>query len=222
MIRFAALGAWSSAARGGGGDGRTDRGRRCFRTRWFVFNGLRDDFPALRRAARASLASRRRPIKGLSSLSPRRQAFPSFSKDFQTFPRKFQGNSKLFQGFPNFFLGRFEGNQGVVGQSSRNRVFSNFCVVSAATSGSAIPCRTRLRFNLARIPIIGKKMSAAISRRGVGARAASHAPTRKPTAATAARRNFGRERRRGAGRPRSRKSGADCGSRNWAIRILSA
>jgi hypothetical protein len=69
---------------------------------------------------------------GLSDLSPRRQAFSSFSKDFQIFPRKFQGNSKLFQGFPNFFLGRFEENQGVVGRSSRNRFFSIFCTAAAA------------------------------------------------------------------------------------------
>ena len=164
--------------------------------------------------ARASLASRRRPIERLSILSPWRQAFPRISKEIPSF-------SKFFQGFPNFFLGRFEGNQGVVGQSSRNRVFSNFCVASAATSGPAIRRRTRPRFNIARIPIIGKKMSAAISRRGVGARAASHAPTRKPTAALPAPCNFGRERRRGAGRLRSRKSGVGCGPRNSAIRILS-
>ncbi|MFZ1963589.1 MAG: hypothetical protein WAU78_09020 [Roseiarcus sp.] len=61
------------------------------------------------RAASASPVSGRRPIGGLSILSPRRQAFPSFSKDFQTFPRKFQGNSKLFQGFSNFFPWPFRG-----------------------------------------------------------------------------------------------------------------
>jgi hypothetical protein len=118
--------------------------------------------------------------------SPRPQAFPRFSKAFQIFPRKFQGNSKLFQGFPNFFLGRFEGNQGVVGQSSRNRVFSPSCVVSAVTSGPAIRRRTRPRFTIARIPIIGKKLSQQFSGGGLGASAAAHAPTRKPTATTPA------------------------------------
>ena len=139
-----------------------------------------------RLAARASLTGRRRPIGGLSVLSPRRQAFSSFSKDFQTFPRKFQGNSKLFQGFPNFFLGRFEGNQGVVGRSSRNRVFSNYRVVSAATSGPAIRRRTRPQFKIARTSIIEKKLSRQFSAIGHGASAASHAPTRKPTGATPA------------------------------------
>jgi hypothetical protein len=63
-------------------------------------------------------------------------------------------------------------------------------------------------------------LSRQFSGSGLGASAAPHAPTRKPTAATPAPCNFGGERRRGAGRLRSRKSGADCGSRNWAIRIL--
>jgi hypothetical protein len=39
-----------------------------------------------------------------------------------------------------------------------------------------------------------KAIVAAISRMGLGASAASHAPTRMPTAATPAPRNFGRER----------------------------
>ncbi len=77
-----------------------------------------------RLAAQASLASRRRPIKGLNSLSPWSQAFPRISKFFQGNSKEIPSFSKLFQRFPNFFLGRFEGNQGVVGQSSRNRVFS--------------------------------------------------------------------------------------------------
>ena len=45
-------------------------GRRRFRSRWFVFSGLRDNFPPPRRAARASLASRCRPTEGLSQLLP--------------------------------------------------------------------------------------------------------------------------------------------------------
>ncbi len=169
------------AARSGG---RPGRGRRHFPARLFVFKGLQGDFPPPRRAARASLASRRRPVRGLSILSPRRQAFPRISKLFQGNSKEIPSFSTLFQGFPNFFLGRFEGNQGVIGQSTRNRVFSNFCVVSAATTGPAIGCRTRSRFNIARIRIIGKKLSAAISRRGLGASASSRAPTRKLTAAT--------------------------------------
>jgi hypothetical protein len=98
-IRFAALGTWSGAARGGGDDGRTDRGRRHFRARSPVFKGLRDDFPPPRRAARASLASRRRPIEGLSVLSPRRQAFPSISKFFQGNSKEIPNFSKDFQTF---------------------------------------------------------------------------------------------------------------------------
>jgi hypothetical protein len=79
----------------------------------------------------------------LRILSPRPQAFSRISTLFQgnskEIPRKFQGNSKeiprkfqafpsfskLFQGFPNFFLGRSEGNQGVIGRSNRDRVVSN-------------------------------------------------------------------------------------------------
>ena len=117
-------------------------------------------------------------------LSPRHQAFSRISKLFQGNSKEIPWISKLFQGFPNFFLGRFEENQGVVGHSARNRLFSNFCLVSAATSGPAVRRRTGSRFTLARIPIFGKKLSRRFSARGVGARAASHAPTRKPTAAT--------------------------------------
>ena len=138
VIRFAARGAWRSAVRGGGGDGRTDRGRRRFRARWFVFKRLRDDFPPPRRAASASLASRRRPVRGLSILSPRRQAFSRISKLFQGNSKEIPSFSKLFQGFANFFLGRFEGNQGVIGRSTRNRVFSNF--------GSSRPRRAARRY----------------------------------------------------------------------------
>ena len=126
------------AARSGGGDGRTDQGRRHLRARWPVFNGLRDDFPPPRRTASASLANRRRPVRGLSILSPRRQAFPRISKLFQGNSKEIPWISKLFQGFPNFFLGRFEENQGVIGRSTRNRLFANFRLVSAATGGS--PC----------------------------------------------------------------------------------
>jgi hypothetical protein len=53
-------------------------------------------------------------------------------------------------------------------------------------------------------------LSRQFSGSGLGASAAPHAPTRKPTAAPPAPCGFGRERRRGAGRFRSRKSGADC------------
>ena len=110
VIRFAARGAWRSAVRGGGGDGRTDRGRRRFRARWFVFKRLRDDFPPPRRAASASPASRRRPIKGLSVLSPRRQAFPRISKFFQgnskEIPRKFQTFPRICKLFPWPFRGK--------------------------------------------------------------------------------------------------------------------
>jgi len=113
---------------------------------------------ALRSPADAGLLGVEYRVAVTPSLSALFQGFPNFSKEI---PRKFQGNSKLFQGFPNFFLGRFEGNQGVVGRSSRNPVFSNFCVVSAATGGPAIRRRTRSRFNIARSPIIGKKLSAA-------------------------------------------------------------
>ena len=134
-------------------------------------------------------------------LSPRHQAFSRISKLFQGNSKEIPWISKLFQGFPNFFLGRFEENQGVVGHSVRNRLFSNFCLVSAATSGPAVRRRTGSRFTLARIPIFGKKLSRRFSARGVGARAASHAPTRKPTAATPAPCGFGGERRRRAGRP---------------------
>jgi hypothetical protein len=76
-------------------------------------------------------------IRGLSVLSPRHQAFPRISKLFQGNSKEIPWISKLFQGFPNFFLGRFEENQGVIGRSSQNRVLSNFCVVSAATGDPA-------------------------------------------------------------------------------------
>ena len=158
-----------------------------------IFRRLVARRAGLRSPADAGLLGVEYRVAVTPSLSALFQGFPNFSKEI---PRKFQGNSKLFQGFPNFFLGRFEGNQGVVGRSSRNPVFSNFCVVSAATGGPAIRRRTRSRFNIARSPIIGKKLSAAISLGGLGASAAADAPTRKPTAATPAPCNFDRERRR--------------------------
>jgi hypothetical protein len=51
---------------------------------------------AMTAAASALLARRRRPI----GVAYPAAAAPSFSKEFQAFPRKFQGNSKLFQSFP--------------------------------------------------------------------------------------------------------------------------
>ncbi|MGO9768262.1 MAG: hypothetical protein ACLPSW_01660, partial [Roseiarcus sp.] len=92
---------------------------------------------SFRVAASALLARRRRPHEGLSVASPQRQAFSRVSKLVQGNSKEIPSFSKLFQGFANFFLGRFEGNQGVIGQSSRNRVSPYFCVVSAATSGPA-------------------------------------------------------------------------------------
>ena len=104
--------------------------RRCgipsrrLRARWLAFKGLRDNSPPRRRTARVS-ARRRTPARqGVACPSPRPQAFPRISKLFQGNSKEIPSFSKLFQGFPNFFLGRFEGNQGVVGRSSRNRVFS--------------------------------------------------------------------------------------------------
>jgi hypothetical protein len=70
MIGFAVAGASSRAAHCRERSGPTERGRRHFPARWFVFKGLRDDFPPPRRAARVSIASRCRPIKGLSKLLP--------------------------------------------------------------------------------------------------------------------------------------------------------
>jgi hypothetical protein len=146
-----------------------------------------------------AVGSPRNGYKGLSILSPRRQAFPRISKLFSlAVSRKIKGLSVTRAGIA------FSPILRRLGRDER--------------PGDTPPNALAIQFRA----IIGKKLSAAIFRRGLEASAAAHAPTRKPTAATAARRNFGRERRRGAGRPRSRKSGADCGSRNWAIRILSA
>ncbi len=66
-----------------------------FPARGFAFTGLQGDFPPRRRGG---FARRRTPAhRGVAY--PIAVA-PSFSKDLQTFPRKFQGNSKLFQTFP--------------------------------------------------------------------------------------------------------------------------
>ena len=116
--------------------------------------------------------------------SPQRQAFPRISK---------------------LFLGRFEENQGVVGQSPRKRVVSSFFASSRPRRGPGIGCRTRPQLKITRIQMIEKELSPAISGKGLRASAMAHAPTRKPTAATAAARNFD------GGRLRSRKSGVDCG-----------
>jgi hypothetical protein len=61
----------------------------------------------------------------LRILSPRPQAFSRISTLFQGNSKEIPSFSKLFQGFPNFFLGRSEGNQGVIGRSNRDRVVSN-------------------------------------------------------------------------------------------------
>jgi hypothetical protein len=140
----------------------------------------------------------------LTILSPLRQAFSRISKFFQGNSKEIPGFSKPFQGFANFFLGRFEGNQGVAGQSSRNRVFSNFRVASAATSGPTYAAeRARdspsREFRLSERNCRDRNCRRRFSGSGVGASAASHASTRKPTAATPAPCGFGGERRRGVG-----------------------
>ena len=161
----------------------------------------------------AAVASGRPPIEGLSIPSPQPRAFPRISTLFQGNSKLFQGNSKLFQGnsklfqtFPRisklFSLAVLRKIKGLSPGQAGIAFSPNFCAVSAAMSGPAAPCRTRSRFNIARIPIIGKKLSAAISARGLRASAASHAPTRKPTAAAPAPCNFGGGRRRSSWRPR--------------------
>ncbi len=124
------------------------------------------------------------------------QGFPNFSKEI---PRKFQGICKLFQTFPRIsklfpwpFRGKSRGYRSVEPETR----LLQFLRRLGRDERPDLRRRTRSRFNIARIPIIGKKLSAAISRRGLGARAASHAPTRKPTAATPAPCNFDRVRRR--------------------------
>ena len=92
-----------SAARSGGGDRRADRGRRHSRTRWFAFNDSRDVIPPRRGRGGASLADGRRVHDGVEPPAAATPAAPSFFKDFQTFPRKFQGNSKPFANFSKDF-----------------------------------------------------------------------------------------------------------------------
>jgi hypothetical protein len=59
-------------------------------------------------------------------------SFPNFSKEIPSF-------SKLCQRFPNFFLGRFEWNQWVIGRSTRKRAFSKFLRrLGRGTSGPAV------------------------------------------------------------------------------------
>ena len=112
---------------------------------------------------------------GMSIPSPQPRAFPRISKLFQGNSKLFQGNSKLFQTFPRiskFFSLVVSRKIKDLSLGQPGIAFSpNFRVVSAATSGPAAPCRTRSRFKVARIPIIGKKLSAAISARGLGASA---------------------------------------------------
>ena len=148
----------------------------------------------------------RPPIKGLSIPSPQPRAFPRISTLFQRNSKLFQGNSKLFQTFPRisklFSLVVLRKIKGLSPGQAGIAFSPNFCVVSAAMSGPAALCRTRSRFTIARIPIIGKKLSAAISARGLRASAASHAPTRKLTAAVPAPCNFGGGRRLSSWRPR--------------------
>jgi hypothetical protein len=164
--------------------------------------------PAYREASlRATHRGVERPVAATSSFS---KDFHTFPRKFQAFPRKFQAFPRKFQAFPNFskdfqtfFLGRFEENQGVIARSGRNRVFSKFLRrLGRDERPRAAPCRTGSRFTIARIPIIGKKLSAAISARGLRPSAASPAPTRKPTAAAPAPRSFGGRRRLSSWRPR--------------------
>ena len=128
---------------------------------------------------------------------------PSFSKDFQ-------GNSKLFQIFPRIsklfpwpFRGKSRGCRSVEPESR----LLQFLRRLGRGERPDVRRRTRSRFNIAGIRIIGKKLSAAISGRGLGASAASHAPTRKPTAATPAPCNFGGSVCDGEGRGGSGREG---------------
>jgi len=122
------------------------------------------------------------------------QAFPRISKYFQgnskEIPRKFQGNSKEIPNFSKYFqtfsLAVSSEFKGLLNRRAGIAFSPTYFVVPAATSGPAIACRTRARFKIARTPIAGKKLSAAICPRSLAASAASHAPTRKPTAATPA------------------------------------
>ena len=82
--------------------------------------GLARRFFSRRREARAFS----RADAGLLRVERPIAAAPNFSKDFQVFPRKFQGNSKLFQTFPRIsklfpwsFRGKSRGYQSVERES---------------------------------------------------------------------------------------------------------
>ncbi len=101
------------------------------------------------------------------------QGFPNFSKEFPNFSKLFQGFpnfsklfqgfpnfSKLFQGFPNFFPWSFRGkSRGYRPVRPESRFLQFFARPRPRDRRPAIPCRTHSRFNIARILIIGKKLS---------------------------------------------------------------
>jgi len=171
-----------------------------FRARWPVFKGLRDDFPPRPRVAGLG----RQPTPARQGTERPIAATPSFSQDFQTFPRKFQGNSLDFQTFPRiskFFPWPFRGkSRGCRSLEPETRFLPFSRRLGRDERPGAAPPNPPARFTIARIPIIGKKLSRQFSGRGLRASAA-YAPTRKPTAATPAPCGFGGERRRGRGGP---------------------
>ncbi len=108
-------------------------------------------------------------MTGLSHLPPR----PPRPQAFSRISKLFQGNSKeipsLLQTFPRIsklFPWPFRGKSRGYGPVDPESRFLQFCVVSTAMGGPAIPGRTRSRFKVARTPIIGKKLSTAVFREG--------------------------------------------------------
>ena len=112
------------------------------------------------------------------------------AKLFQAFPRiskLFQGNSKEIPNFSKYFqIFSLAVSRESKGLSVRRAgiAFSPFFAWSRPRRAARRYAAERPRFNIARIPIIGKKSSRQFSGSGLGASAAAHAPKRKPTAAT--------------------------------------